>query len=182
MAFPEELRKRRGEKKKDNDEKKGNDEKKSAPAADFGESQIKPVADAADAILSEAGLAEAEGAVAGPVGGAEGAENASSPDVAPLVDQLGIDEARARAILQAAKKFPETKALDAAALANALGEDIKLRMKVETEAARIQDAEAGAEAEEGMEAPPAELGGPMGGGMLGGPAPEGGQPPVMGMM
>lgn len=143
-GFSEEMRKRKAESKGD---KKGKEDKGGkAPADPFGEAEVKPTADAADAVLADAGLADAESAAAAPVEGAEGAEGAeggASPDVAPLVEKLGVDEDTARSILEAAKKFAETKALDAAALADALNNDIKLRFRVEEEAARLQDEKAG---------------------------------------
>ena len=114
--------------------------------------KLRPVADAADAALLEAGLAEPEAELAGPVAGKAEEPVAGAEAASPLEEKLGVDSEMAGAMLEVAKKFAALKALDASALADRLSQDFKMRMRVETEAAGLLDKRA-AEAGEALPKP-----------------------------
>ena len=97
-----------------------------------------------------------------------GPEDAEMPeegtDMAPLVEMLGIDEARAQALFDAPKQLPELADLTPEQLAELLVEDFQMRMRLEELAAGTADMAAEEAMDDmGMMAPPmAPPGPPMG--------------------
>lgn len=88
-----------------------------------------PGAEGSEAPMPEMGGMGKMGGM-GEMGGAEGAPPPSG-DTAPLVEKLGIDEAKAQSFLDAAQRIPEVADLDASALADKIDGDFRLRMKLE---------------------------------------------------
>jgi len=115
-----------------------------------------------------------------------GPEDAEMPeegtDMSPLMEMLGIDETKARALFDAAKQLPDVADLTPEQLAELLVEDFQMRMRLEELAAGTADMAAEEAMDDmGMMAPPmappgapmaGEAGG-MGGGMGGGMPPGG---------
>ena len=85
-------------------------------------------------------------------------------DLSPLVEMLGIDEAKALELWEAAKQLPELADLTPQQLADVLVEDFQMRMRLEELAAGTSDMAAEeAMGDMGMMAPPmAPPGPPMG--------------------
>ena len=112
-----------------------------------------------DAPAEGAGEVVEEEAVAEEVVGApEGA------DVSALVEELGIDEAKAMMLFDAAQQMERTRGMKADELAALLAEDFQLRMSLEKLAGVAED-EAPMEMPAEMMAPPADMPMPPEGGM-----------------
>jgi hypothetical protein len=109
-----------------------------------------------EAAAEEAPVEEAAEAEAA-VGAAEGV------DVSALVEELGIDEAKAMMLFDAAQQMERTRGMDAKELAALLSEDFQLRMSLEKLAGIAED-EAPMEMPAEMPAPP-EMPMPPEGGM-----------------
>jgi len=82
---------------------------------------------------------------------------AAPTDMKPLMDELGIDEARAQSLYDAAQQIEQTRGLPPAQLAQILADDMQLRMRLEAMAAGESD-RAAAESMDaaGFDVPPAE--------------------------
>jgi|15BtaG_2_1085339.scaffolds.fasta_scaffold06778_6 hypothetical protein len=94
----------------------------------------------------------------------EGAMPEDETDMSPLVEMLGIDEAKALELFEAAKQLPELADLTPQQLADVLVEDFQMRMRLEELAAGASDVAAEEAMDDmGMMAPPmAPPGPPMG--------------------
>lgn len=79
------------------------------------------------------------------------AEEAAGTDVSALVEALGIDEAKAAALYQAAQEMGRTRGVTPEELAAMLAEDFNLRMQLERVAGIAEEGEE-VEEEVGMEA------------------------------
>lgn len=136
--------------------------KKLTPATD-----VRPLFEELDRMLEggaggappaeEAPMEEVAEEAEGAVGAAEGV------DVSALVEELGIDEAKAMALFDAAQQMERTRGMDAKELAALLSEDFQLRMSLE-KLAGISEDEAPMEMPAEMPAP-AEMPMPPEGGM-----------------
>ena len=135
--------------------------KKLTPATD-----VRPLFEELDRML-EGGAADAPPAEEAPmeeVAEAEAAVGAAEGvDVSALVEELGIDEAKAMALFDAAQQMERTRGMDAKELAALLSEDFQLRMSLEKLAGIVED-EAPMEMPAEMPAPP-EMPMPPEGGM-----------------
>jgi hypothetical protein len=146
------------------------------------EKDMKPLMDEVDRILAEIG-----GPEGAPEGGPEGAEaplegevveeevvedegdEPVGPDVSVLAERLEIDEAKARALYDAAQQLGRTEGMSPEELAEALLIDMQLRMELEKIAGSIEDISS-EDAAMALEMAPAE-GAPAG--------PPAGMPPEM---
>tara|TARA_Y100001973_G_C5208862_1_gene343780 strand:+ start:12922 stop:13389 length:468 start_codon:yes stop_codon:yes gene_type:complete len=146
-----------------------------APSPDqiVPEEDIKPLMDQIDAILGapgvppspgemspeEAMLAEvapmAEGEAVAEDAAAEEAvaEEAGATDLSEMVELLGIDEAQAQALYDAAQSLDSLAGKPPGEVARMLADDFQLRMQVEKIAGMEADMMADAEMEAPMEAP-----------------------------
>ena len=136
--------------------------KKLTPAKD-----VRPLFEELDRMLEGAGEvpdAPAEGAEAGEAAAEEAAGAPGGADVSALVEALGIDEAKAMMLFDAAQQMERTRGMKADELAALLSEDFQLRMSLEKLAGVAED-EAPMEMPAEMMAPPADMPMPPEGGM-----------------
>lgn len=127
---------------------------------------LKPLMDEVDRILAaDAPVAEAtmteETIEEGPgeevveeTAEEEVVEEAPEPalDLTPLMETLGLEEAQAQALYDAAQQIATLEGMEIDALAEALDADFQLRMQVEKIAGGMEDAMAADQAEIGIEA------------------------------
>jgi plasmid maintenance system antidote protein VapI len=73
-------------------------------------------------------------------------------DVSPIVEALGIEEAQAQKLYEAAQQLASLEALEVQEVADALAADFQLRMQVEKIAGGLEDAITADQAEVGIEA------------------------------
>lgn len=92
-----------------------------------------------------------------PEGAPAGEATGPAVEMQPLMDELGIDEARAQSLYDAAQQIEQTRGVPPADLAQMLSDDMQLRMRLESMAAGEADRMAADAMEEtGFDIPPDE--------------------------
>jgi len=137
-----------------------------SPKTIIPEQDLKPLMDDIDRILAggdtgapgapvgEEAMAE-EVVEEGPgeeVVAEETVEETATVDVSPIVEALGIEEAQAQKLYEAAQQIASLEALEVQEIADALAADFQLRMQVEKIAGDMEDTMAADQAEIGIEA------------------------------
>ena len=114
-----------------------------APGAPAGEEVV------GEEVMTEEAIEEGPGEE---VVAEETVEETATVDVSPIVEALGIEEAQAQKLYDAAQQIASLEALEVQEIADALAADFQLRMQVEKIAGGMEDTMMADQAEVGIEA------------------------------